>query len=84
MIRSSSGTNSTAATTTSGESSAIASLPLNCGYGTRPDADVVAPASIRPIIIDPESPMKILAGWKLYGRKPRHAPASVAAISAGG
>jgi len=43
-----------------------------------------AAASIRPMSIAPESPMKIRAGWKLCGRKPRHAPATRAAISVGG
>ena len=37
-------------------------------------AAVDAAASIRPISIEPESPMKIRARWKLCGRKPRHAP----------
>ena len=42
-----------------------------------------AAESISPISIEPESPMKIRAGLKLCGRKPRHAPASTAVISAG-
>ena len=46
----------------------------------RPDALVVAAASINPISIEPESPMKIRAGLKLCGRKPRQAPASTAAM----
>ncbi|CFR92116.1 Uncharacterised protein [Mycobacterium tuberculosis] len=45
---------------------------------------VEAAASIRPISIDPESPMKILARWKLCGRKPRQAPARTTEITAGG
>ena len=49
----------------------------------RPDAVVVAAASISPMSIEPESPMKIRAGLKLCGRKPRHAPASTTASSAG-
>ena len=38
--------------------------------------------STRPISIDPESPMKSLAGLKLCGRKPTHAPARATASSA--
>ena len=48
-----------------------------------PDALVVAAASSNPMSIEPESPMKIRAGLKLCGRKPRQAPASTAAMSAG-
>ena len=44
---------------------------------------VAAPASINPISIEPESPMKIRAGEKLCGRKPRHAPASTTRIRVG-
>ena len=40
-------------------------------------------ASIRPMSIEPESPMKMRAGLKLCGRKPRHAPASTTAINVG-
>ena len=50
-----------------------------------PDLAVgAAAASIRPISIDPESPMKMRALWKLCGRKPRHAPASTTEMTAGG
>ena len=41
------------------------------------------PDSIRPMSIEPASPMKIRAGLKLCGRKPRHAPASTTAMSVG-
>ena len=45
---------------------------------------VTAPAaSMRPTSIDPESPMKMRAGLKLCGRKPRQAPARTAVISVG-
>ena len=47
-------------------------------------AVVEAAASISPMSIDPESPMKILAGWKLCGRKPRQTPARTTEITAGG
>ena len=36
----------------------------------------------RPISIEPLSPMKIRAGWKLWTRNPTHAPASAALSSA--
>ena len=49
----------------------------------RPDALVVAAASISPMSIEPESPMKMRAGLKLCGRKPRQAPASTTASRAG-
>jgi hypothetical protein len=45
---------------------------------------VEAAASMSPMSIDPESPMKILAGWKLWGKKPRQTPASTTEITAGG
>ena len=47
-------------------------------------AVVVAAASIRPTSMEPESPMKIRAGWKLCGRNPRQAPANTTEITAGG
>ncbi len=50
---------------------------------SRPDELVVAAASSSPMSIEPESPMKIRAGLKLCGRKPRQAPASTAAMRAG-
>ena len=40
-------------------------------------------ASVSPMSIEPESPMKMRAGEKLCGRKPRHAPASTAVSSEG-
>src|SRR5882757_2193981 len=49
-----------------------------------PAAVVDAAASISPISIEPESPMKMRAGSKLCGKKPRHAPASTTEITAGG
>ena len=48
-----------------------------------PVAVIAAAESIRPTSIEPESPMKIRAGLKLCGRKPRQAPTSTAVISAG-
>gem|GEM_PF-5967808 len=39
-------------------------------------------ASMNPSILLPPSPMKILAGGKLYSRKPREAPARLAARKA--
>ena len=47
------------------------------------DAVTADAASSSPISIEPESPMKIRAGLKLCGRKPRHAPASTAVSSVG-
>ena len=47
------------------------------------EAVTAAAESMSPTSIEPESPMKIRAGLKLCGRKPRHAPASTAVISAG-
>ncbi len=38
---------------------------------------------MRPISIEPESPMKMRAGEKLCGRNPTHAPASTADSSVG-
>ena len=39
-------------------------------------------ARIKPKNVEPVSPMKILAGLKLYGIKPRHAPSSAAIMTA--
>jgi hypothetical protein len=47
------------------------------------DAVTADAARVRPISIEPESPMKIRAGEKLCGRKPRQAPASTAVSSDG-
>ncbi len=44
----------------------------------RPTPEIVAIASMRPSSIAPESPMKILAGWKFHGRKPIAAPPAMA------
>jgi len=51
---------------------------LNC-----PTRLVTEATSIRPMSIDPESPMKTRAGLKLCGRKPRQAPARTTAIRVG-
>ena len=87
ISRSSSGTKTTAASTTTGANRASRSVPapepVSPSMKIRPDSLVVAAASISPISIEPESPMKIRAGLKLCGRKPRQAPASTAASSAG-
>jgi hypothetical protein len=47
------------------------------------DAVTADAARVSPISIEPESPMKIRAGEKLCGRKPRQAPASTAVSSEG-
>ena len=49
------------------------SEPSNCPVRVRALADITSPISI-----DPESPMKSLAGWKLWGRNPAQAPARAA------
>ncbi|SKY07593.1 Uncharacterised protein [Mycobacteroides abscessus subsp. abscessus] len=74
----------TAATRIRGESSVNTSAGPYAFTAIRPDALVDAAASIKPMSIAPESPMKILAGEKLCGRNPRQAPASATEISAGG
>ena len=76
--------NITAPTSSSGERRPTMSLVPYAFSGMRPDALVEMVASMSPISIEPESPMKIRAGWKLCGRNPRHAPARAAAMSAGG
>jgi hypothetical protein len=81
---SSAGTKTTAATNRNGESSAKTSRAPYALCEIGPAAVVAAAASIRPISIDPESPMKIRAGWKLCGRNPRQAPARTTDITAGG
>ena len=66
-----------------GESARTSVADVSASGRIRPDALVVAAASISPMSIEPESPMKIRAGLKLCGRNPRHAPASTTASSAG-
>ena len=48
---------------------------------TEPVTEIAEAAIIRPTSRAPESPMKILAGCQLSGRKPTHAPMSTAVIS---
>ena len=49
-----------------------------------PEADVEAAASSKPMSMEPESPMKMREGSKLWGRNPAHIPTSAAAMMAGG
>ena len=58
--------------------------PLTGGTFWRWVNETVDAASSRPMSIEPESPMKTRAGWKLCGKKPRHMPATMIAISIGG
>jgi len=44
---------------------------------------IAAAERSNPKNIAPESPIKIRAGWKLCGRKPRHIPTTIAVISEG-
>ena len=39
---------------------------------------------MRPISIEPESPMKTLVRWTLCGKKPRHMPHSTAVVTSAG
>ena len=84
MTRSSIGTNIAAATTITGESRTIMSWGPYRLCEIFPEALVEAAARTSPISMDPESPMKIRAGWKLWGRNPMSAPARTAVTSAGG
>ena len=57
-------------------------LLKSCVAGSaRPPTTLVEIASMRPSSNAPLSPMKILAGLKLCGRKPMHAPKVTAATS---
>jgi hypothetical protein len=78
------GMESTAIGTSSGRASGsrVAAESNVCGSAC-PVAETAAAESIRPTSIEPESPMKMRAGLKLCGRKPRHAPARTAVISVG-
>ena len=59
------------------------SAPWPMSSGVNCVVSVIALAeSTSPISIDPLSPMKTRAGWKLCARKPAHAPASAAVSSA--
>ena len=84
MSRSTNGMNRIAIGTSSGSASGsrVAAESNVCGSAW-PVAETAAAESIRPTSMEPESPMKIRAGLKLCGRKPRHAPASTTVISAG-
>ncbi len=48
----------------------------------RPTPSIVAIESSMPSSSAPESPMKIFAGWKFHGRKPRHMPTAITESSA--
>src|SRR6266511_4283664 len=52
--------------------------PPDGGTKFRPTPEIVAAARSSPSSIDPESPMKIRAGWKFQGRNPRAPPAASA------
>jgi hypothetical protein len=84
MTRSTNGMNRTATGTSSGRVSGSrdAAESNDCG-STRPVAVTAAAASMRPTSMEPESPMKMRAGLKLCGRKPRQDPARTAVTSAG-
>ena len=60
---------------------AARSPPLG-GYGLRATPEIVAIVSSMPSSIDPESPMKIRAGWKFHGRNPTQTPTVIAERSA--
>ena len=51
----------------------VSGMPKNCPVRVSALAERTSPISI-----DPESPMKSLAGWKLWGRNPAQTPASIA------
>jgi hypothetical protein len=84
MTRSMNGMKSTAIGTSSGRvsGSRVAAESKVCG-SIWPVAVTAAADSMSPTSIEPESPMKMRAGLKLCGRKPRHAPASTAVMIAG-
>ena len=75
---------STASGTSSGSASGsrLAAESKDCG-STPPVAVTAAAESSSPSSIEPESPMKMRAGLKLCGRKPRQEPTSTAVMSAG-
>ena len=50
-------------------------------WAVRPPITMVEALISRPSSSEPASPMKILAGWKLKGRKPRQTPQVTTAIS---
>ena len=79
-------TNGTASTANGSSSGSSAGNVVDGGSASKSNCPVrlvTDAASMRPMSIDPLSPMKMRAGLKLWGRKPRHAPASTAAISVG-
>ena len=47
----------------------------------RPPTTMVDAAMRRPSSSAPPSPMKIFAGWMLWGRNPMHAPSTTMAMS---
>ena len=80
---SSSGSMSTATGSSSGMKAGSAWAPVMTPGGMLPVTLIAAPAITRPISIDPASPMKMCAGWKLCGRKPMHTPTITASITDG-
>ena len=53
-----------------------------CSGSIWPVTMIAAAASTNPSSIEPESPMKMRAGYRLCGRNPTHAPTSAARTSA--
>ena len=65
-----------------GRNTGIAAVPPKLPGSICPVTMIVPAAEIRPSCMEPESPMKIVAGWKLWGRKPAHMPMRAATMVA--
>ncbi|CPU65504.1 Uncharacterised protein [Mycobacteroides abscessus] len=78
MAMSSSGRRITASGRRSGMNAGICCAPESVVVSTRPVTTIAAAENTRPRTIEPESPMKIRAGWKLCGRNPTQMPTRAA------
>ena len=81
MNRSISGRASTARGNTTGRKAGTIRASSSTPGSTFPVIATVDVASSSPSSIEPLSPMKTLAGWKLWGRNPTHRPQVMATMS---
>ena len=71
-------------TSKSGTPTASIGIASEAKVTARSTAEMPVTAKITPMKVLPVSPKKILAGWTLKRRNPRHAPASTSIASASG
>ena len=72
------GSSSTARGMITGRNTGTAVVPSMDSGSIWPVTIMVPAAEISPSCMEPESPMKMVAGWKLWGRNPTQTPISAA------